>query len=239
MQKLPPTIHDSWHQHLQPLFDDVKMIKIKDEILPKARYYPERHQIFKVFEMPLDQIKVVVLGQDPYPNGEAIGLAFAISPAYKIPASLRIIKAEVDKSESKYFGEKESDLMWRTLQHWTNQGVFLLNTALTVEVKNAGSHINYWQWFTREVIKIISLNTMCVWMLWGAKAQAFQAFIDHHVVMDEDNVTVISPNNGVLLAPHPAAETYSGGSGKTFTGCNHFNLCNVILQSQGKDIIKW
>ncbi len=98
------------------------MLLIKNEVLRNCQYYPERSDIFKVFSIPLYKIKVVCLGQDPYPNGVATGLAFGINMAssIKIPASLRIIKAEVDRTvlSDQRFYKKNSDYSFRTLEHW-------------------------------------------------------------------------------------------------------------------------
>lgn len=246
MEKIPDIIHPSWHNYLQPLFDDSKMRLIKNSILVKCKFYPAPSQIFRVFSMPLDEIRVVILGQDPYPNGEANGLAFAVNETTKIPASLNIIFKEIE-SEGLKSGFYDSDIKhYRTLEGWSEQGIFLLNTALTVEAKNSGSHAGIWQWFTRQVVKIISENNPCIWMLWGAKAQSFKDYIKNYylakkiVVSEEESTTINIPKgNYILEAPHPAKETYPGFSGAKFSGCNHFKLCNEILSYQKKPIINW
>lgn len=239
-QPLPPNIHPSWHEHLQPLFNDSKMNMIKNQLLPSYAFYPEKRQIFRVFEMPITAIKVVILGQDPYPNGEATGLAFGVRvyDYNNLPPSLKIIKKEVINSKALQMFKKNEDISWQTLEHWWKQGVFLLNTALTVEQKNAGSHLGQWQWFTREVIKIISNNQPCIWMLWGAKAKRFKDYIADGTVMDKELIQVMSSTNGILEGNHPAAEAYPNSEYK-FTGCNHFNLCNEILKAKNQSIIKW
>ena len=226
MEKIPEVIHESWHRHLQPLFDDPKMELIKSRLLPSCKFFPEAGKIFRVFSMPLDQIKVVILGQDPYFNGSAIGYAFAVDENSSIPKSLDIILKEVLNPETseEYVKFKNNNPQWKTLQHWVEQGVFLLNTALTVEIGKAGSHLGQWMWFTREVVKIISLEIHPIWLLWGAKAQSFKEYI--------------GSTNVMLQCPHPAAGAYSGGK-TTFEGCNHFNLCNEILKQQNKTIINW
>lgn len=233
MEKLPQIIHSSWHEHLQPLFDDPKMALIKDSVLPAAKYYPERVQIFKVFSMPIDAIKVVILGQDPYAKvGQAVGLAFAVDNQCPMPASLNIVMNEIKRS-----GAPMSPIGSRTLEHWVNQGVFLLNTALTVKAGDSGSHIKYWSWFTKEVIKIISIyGNKPVWMMWGAKAKAYIGMINLYYKWRGDYKG--SEYNYVLEADHPAAETYPDGKGK-FTGCNHFNICNDILHFKGQSKILW
>jgi uracil-DNA glycosylase len=241
MKQLPPNIHKSWHEHLQPLFDDAKMEMIKTKILPNCHYYPDRHYIFRVFEMPMDKIRVVLLGQDPYPNGQATGLAFGINMSTQaMPPSLKIIKKEVDGNTELKFYKRSEDFPWRTLEHWWKQGVFLLNSALTVEAKNADSHTGVWQWFSREVVKIISREKEVIWMLWGAKAKGFNDFILGSKTILKNNATEI-PNNTihyVLEGNHPAAETYPN-SKYLFTGCNHFNLVNEILKIKKQSLIKW
>src|SRR5690606_12585838 len=115
-----------WHKYLQPLFDDIKMEKIRDSVLSGIVFYPESENIFKVFSMPLEDIKVVILGQDPYPNGEAIGLAFAVKEGTKLPGSLRVIKQEV-YSSLPAIGDRADSVVpldnWETLEHWTKSGV--------------------------------------------------------------------------------------------------------------------
>ena len=238
MSKIPQTIQESWHEHLQPLFDDPKMEMIKT-ICSKHPYYPSPELVFRVFRMPLDKIKVVILGQDPYPQpNQAIGLAFAVSKDCPIPASLRIIMEEVLISE---FG-KNTD---RTLQNWVNQGVFLLNTALTVQSGQAGSHSDYWIWFTRKVVEIISKEAKPVWLLWGSKAKTFGSYISNAIYRKDDNsLESISSEindkmNFVLEASHPAAQAYDKFTIYKFSGCNHFRLCNKILEFKNQTKINW
>jgi uracil-DNA glycosylase len=134
---------------------------------------------------------------------------------------------------------------WKTLNHWVEQGVFLFNTALTVEATKAGSHLGYWQWFTREVIKIISKVAKPIWMLWGAKAQYFSYFIEGGEKMTRNvdiEVNFGPMTNLILEAPHPAAELYKRFDGKkvaTFSGCCHFEKCNQILFHKKQPQIKW
>ena len=241
MQKIPDIIHQSWHKHLQPLFDDEKMLLMKGKILPTCNFYPNGPDIFKVFQMPLEDIKVVILSQDLYSNGESIGLAFAVDKNTTIPKSLNIIFKEIIQPNSSEEFIIEVSKKDRTLNSWVNQGVFLLNTALTVEAKNPNSHIGYWQWFTREVIKIISKNTSCIWMLWGAKAQGFKDFIyNGFIEKGQSNFDrLYNQNVNVILeAPHPAAELYSGGKTK-FSDCGHFTICNKILEIKKQEKINW
>ena len=227
MEKLPSIIHESWHPFLQPLFDsDFSLQLIKNHIFPANNFYPEKRDIFKVFSMPLKDIKVVILGQDPYPQeGQAIGLSFAVSETTPIPTSLRVIQTEVGK---------ELD---RTLSNWVEQGVFLLNTALTVEKGKAGSHLNFWKGFTNRVIRIIAAEAAPIWLLWGKKAQEVKILIEaeNYKHVDEQGQAL---HNVVLQAPHPAAEAYAGGKAG-FYGCNHFHTVNSLLSLNNKPIINW
>lgn len=227
MEKLPSIIHESWHPFLQPIFDnDFSLKLIQNQILPKDNFYPAKRDIFKVFSMPLKDIKVVILGQDPYPQeGQAIGLSFAVSETTNFPASLRIIQQEVGKDID------------RTLSTWVNQGVFLLNTALTVERGKAGSHLFLWKGFTNRVIRIIAAEAAPIWLLWGRKAQEAKILIDNEIYRHTDEYHQ-SLNNVMLLAPHPAAEAYAGGKAG-FYGCHHFQIVNNLLSLNNKPIINW
>lgn len=247
MEKIPDIIHPSWHEYLQPLFDDKKMLLIKNQVLPRCKFYPESDKIFRVFNMPVQDIKVVILGQDPYFNGSANGFAFAVNQQTMLPKSLQIIKNEIINSqvERDTYVNIES-AKWRTLSHWNQQKIFLLNTALTVEVGIAGSHTGQWQWFTREVIKVISKVSRPVWLLWGSKAKSYKDYILHGVVVKNSesaidqyrSAIITDKSNPILEADHPAAESYPNSKFK-FSGCNHFNLCNHILKLRDKTIINW
>lgn len=224
-------IHSSWLPLIDSIIEADSVLKeLNTSVLPNVRYYPEVQDIFNVFQMPVEDIKVVILGQDPYPNeGQAIGYAFAVSEETTIPASLRIIQREVGHNIDK------------TLQSWREQGVFLLNTALTVEAKNAGSHLQYWENFTQKVLGFISKTNPCIWLLWGKKAQVYKSFLESPTVQVTSIKTVPTLGtkiNHILVAAHPAAETYSGGTAG-FLGCNHFNIVNEILRNTNKSTINW
>lgn len=215
-------LHESW----KPLFFntiDSEFFRKVDNLI-EGTFYPPKDKIFRVFEMPVEDIKVVILGQDPYPKeGQAIGLSFAVSEETSKPASLRNIEKEVGH---------EID---RTLQPWVDQGVFMLNTALTVQANNTGSDIEHWSMFTKNIIKFISETNPCVWMLWGKKAQVFKEYLADYIYdypkLDELHMNV------VLEAAHPAAESYKSDAG--FFGCNHFYKANVALALQDKETINW
>jgi len=242
-EPIPQGIDESWHPYLQPLFDDNKMQLLRHDILPKCRFFPSPENIFKVFSTPIDKIKVVIIGQDPYINpGEATGLAFAVPASVNIPPSLKIIRDEIisEGVERDTYINIDSG-KWKELTHWKQQGVFLLNSALTVEHHISGSHVGQWRWFTREVIRVIATQVKPVWMLWGAKATNFEAYISPKFLISnkiEDLPVSLGNLNPILKAPHPAAETYNTSNAK-FIGCDHFKLCNRLLKLQGKSIINW
>lgn len=252
-------IHFSWHPLIKRELSTEAFLTFRNEILPNMLYYPEKLNIFRVFCMPVTDIKVVILGQDPYPTpGDATGLAFAVSENTRIPVSLRNIATEIAnnieiKGESlihkleplQYLSNTEVYTKWRTLEHWQDQGVFLLNTALTVESAKPGSHLAYWEDFTKKVIYFIGYHNPCIWMLWGQKAQRFVANLPTKTIFDvrgyDDKTIKQIPNNSdynyILRAAHPAAEAYKSNAG--FIGCNHFKFANEILSLQGQKSINW
>lgn len=241
MAQIPKIIHSSWHEHLQPLFDDTKLEMIRTQILIEP-FYPEKKDIFRVFEMPLPAIKVVILGQDPYANrGQANGLAFAVNVEIPPPPSLRIIHNEIVQEKKIHelitFDAAAEHPAWNTLYHWHKQGVFLLNSALTVKAGMSSSHLGIWQWFTREVIRIISIHNNPIWLMWGAKAKGYIGMI--HDYYKWTGSYRGKQYNYVLEADHPAAETYNTGGKYHFSGCGHFSECNKILQFKEQAVIQW
>lgn len=205
-----------------------------DTHLHGVQYCPQKENVFRVFQTPVDKVKVVILGQDPYPNlGDAIGLSF-VNGTNKIPASLRVILKELENE-----GFSDPDI-----HSWESQGVFLLNTALTVELGNAGSHLDYWEPFTQSVIKYLSYTNPCIWILWGKKAQNFKRFIFNPYIFSDVNrqniwdLPIGGGYNFVLESPHPAAEGYSGGKAG-FYGNDHFKIVNEILEVKQQQQIIW
>lgn len=181
--------------------------------------YPPGKLIFRAFELtPVDKVKVVILGQDPYHGyGQAMGLSFSVPDGVKTPPSLVNI-----------FKEIESDLGIRmsgspNLEPWARQGVLLLNAMLTVQEGLAGSHSRIgWQQFTDAVISYLSENCEgIVFLLWGNFAREKKALID-------------TSRHYVLEAAHPSP--LAGGK---FFGCRHFSKTNQILVEQGKTPINW
>lgn len=183
-------------------------------------YYPSAPDIFKAFnEVPSPQeVKVVILGQDPYHDGSAIGLAFDnyIQKSKSSP-SLKAILSEI-KNTVGYSWDGEAS----ALGHLPEQGVLLLNTALTVEAGKAGSHTKLWEPFTNEIITNLNKVDDIIWMLWGKHAQSYKHLITN-------------PTHTILEAGHPSPLNRTN----PFIGCNHFSNANVVLKSKNKTEIKW
>lgn len=239
-------IHDSWKPIVLPLLQSDTIQKLKNDILTNCKYYPEAINIFRVFEMPLQDVKIVILGQDPYhsPN-TAIGRAFAVNENSKIPPSLRIIAQEIELEGLKT-GFYDSDIEhWRTLESWQEQGVCMLNTALTVESGKAGSHIEYWKDFSKELIMRISTLKPCIWLLWGKYAQSYIPYIKNRFDCDKytpSEIYKIPLNdmyNYIFTSAHPAAELYSGNGNGGFLQNYHFSKSNTLLKLLNKSEIVW
>jgi len=241
-------VHPSWKPLLSYLNHE-PLLSLNTEILPNTTYYPSKENIFRVFETPLNQIKTVILGQDPYHGAnQANGLAFSVNEITPIPPSLKIISQEID--DSMYPKDivrlsTASTRQWRELEHWKEQGVFLLNTGLTVQANLPGSHLKYWDNFIRATINYIAINNPCIWLLWGKSAQSFTVNMPvkslFEVIGYDRNLIEeipLSPHfNYIFKAPHPAAECYRKGAG--FLGCDHFYLSNRLLDKLDKQQINW
>ncbi len=183
--------------------------------------FPPKDQVFSAFsETPFDQVKVVILGQDPYhgPN-QAHGLCFSVQPGVKTPPSLVNIYKELQADITGFQIPSHG-----YLKSWAEQGVLLLNTVLTVEQGQAHSHKHLgWEQFTDKVVEQLNLQAKgLVFLLWGAHAQKKGAQIDpsrHHI----------------LTAPHPSPLSAHRG----FLGCKHFSQANSMLKAQGQQPINW
>jgi len=209
------TIGDEFQRpYMQSLREFLR--KEKDD---KKIIYPKTVNVFQAFNLtPFDNVKVVILGQDPYhgPN-QAHGLCFSVQDGVRPPPSLVNI-----------YKELQSDLgippaKTGCLTHWAEQGVLLLNSVLTVEQGKAASHQGRgWEEFTDKVIHVLNERSGLVFLLWGAYAQRKGHFID-------------AKRHCVLKAPHPSP--FSAHTG--FFGCKHFSKANDYLVSQGKTPIDW
>lgn len=193
---------------------------LTEELQAGKTIYPPRNELFSAFkETPYEQIKVVILGQDPYHGpGQAHGLSFSVQPTIPVPPSLRNI-----------FQELNTDLQIPTPKHgclkkWANQGVLLLNTSLSVERGKPQSHAKIgWTTFTDKVITTLNdYPTPLVFLLWGAHAQSKGPFVN-------------GKKHLILTAAHPSPFSAHRG----FLGCRHFSKANVFLQAQGREPIDW
>lgn len=198
-------------------------IELKRKVMndaSKHRVFPPINEIYNAFKLtPLDDIKVVIIGQDPYHElGQAHGLAFSVRDGVKLPPSLKNIYKEIERE----FGYKMGNS--GDLTRWARQGVLLLNSSLTVIEGMPASHKGYgWEIFTKEVVKLVNekLNGV-VFLLWGRHAQEYEKFIDknkHHI----------------LKTTHPSPLSVMYG----FEGCGHFKQTNELLIKEGKTPIDW
>lgn len=216
-------IEDSWREALQGEFDKPYFAQISAELHSEKAagkiIYPPGGEIFKAFDLcPLNKVKVVILGQDPYHGyGQAMGLSFSVPDSVPAPPSLLNI-----------FKEIESDLGVRmsgkhNLEKWATQGVLLLNAILTVRAGEAASHSGIgWQTFTDAVIKTISdRRDGVVFLLWGNYAKSKAPLID-------------STRHHILEAAHPSPLARGA-----FFGCRHFSKANSFLLSEGLTPIDW
>lgn len=183
--------------------------------------YPPKREVFNAFKStPFEDIKVVIIGQDPYHGpGQAHGLCFSVKPGVKTPPSLVNIYKELATDIQGF--ERPSH---GYLQSWAEQGVLLLNTVLTVEEGKAHSHKHLgWETFTDKVIQGVSdYAEGVVFLLWGSHAQKKGSCID-------------SNKHFALKAPHPSPLSAHRG----FLGCAHFSKTNELLKKQGKEPVKW
>lgn len=182
--------------------------------------FPPKEDIFNAFHStPLSEVKVLLLGQDPYHNyNQAHGLSFSVKPGQDIPPSLQNIYKELNEDMGCYIPNNGY------LQKWANQGVLLLNTVLTVRAHDPNSHKGYgWEKFTDAIIKVVnSIDRPIVYFLWGAPAQKKKAMLNN-------------PKHLILEAPHPSPlSAYRG-----FFGCKHFSRCNEFLVANGIEPIDW
>ena len=225
MDKSTIQLHPSWLEHLKEEFQKDYMLILKKKLLElknkKITFYPQGDKIFNAFNLtPFNKVKVVILGQDPYhgPN-QAHGLCFSVPPSVKPPPSLVNIFKELESDTGKKRNYHDGNL-----EHWAKQGVFLLNTTLTVERSKPLSHQDYgWSEFTNQVISLINNELeSIVFILWGSFAQSKKQLID-------------SNKHLILTAPHPSPLSAHRG----FFGSKPFSKTNNFLHSKQIDMVKW
>ena len=217
-------LEPGWRERLRGEFEQPYMSELKRFLLAERergrRIFPKGSEWFRALALtPLEQVRVVILGQDPYHGeGQAHGLCFSVQPGVPPPPSLVNI-----------FKELESDLGIRParhglLDHWARQGVLLLNSVLTVEMGRAASHRDRgWERFTDAIVAAVNAKPEpVVFLLWGSYAQKKAAFVDQS-------------RHLVLKAPHPSPLSAHSG----FFGCRHFSRANAFLESRGLAPIDW
>ncbi len=216
-------IENSWKALLKDEFEKDYFKNLTDFVKQEYKthtIYPPGRDIFKAFDLcPVENVKVVIIGQDPYHGkGQAHGLCFSVKDGVKIPPSLRNIYKEIHNDIGKEIPETGN------IEHWAKQGVLMLNATLTVRAGNAGSHQGKgWEIFTDAVIEKISKEREnLVFLLWGAYAQRKGQVIDNE-------------KHYILKSAHPSPfSAYTG-----FFGNKHFSKTNEFLKSKGKEEIKW
>jgi len=208
--------HLSWVMELRGIINTEKFKRLGGFVANRRRetnVFPSSDNVFRVLELAIDKVKVVVIGQDPYHDNNADGLAFSSATGEFPPSLLKIIE-QVQEDYSSSF----NSTLYGSLQHWADEGVFLMNKVLTVE-HSARSHYNKgWEEFTGEIIKAISRKRInIVYMLWGKEAQEYEKYIN--------------PNNLILKAVHPAYACYNKirwENEQCFFKCNEYLIKNNI-----------
>lgn len=190
-----------------------------------GQYYPLKKDLFRAFELtPLHRVRVVIIGQDPYPqvnpsNGQprAVGLSFSVARSDTIPSSLQNIFQELKNTVDDFVVPRHGDLT-----NWARQGVLLLNACLTVFPNQPGSHGDIWKGFVIKVLgAIANQRPGTIYILWGNNAAAYQGYLGDRAI--------------ILTAAHPSGRSATKG----FFGCNHFNEVNKRLVKRGEPPINW
>ena len=221
-------IPESWRRVLMPVLESPQARKLggflqAQEAAGKAIYPPRGQRLAALALTPLDEVKVVILGQDPYHGaGQAHGLCFSVARGVKVPPSLVNIYKEI-----------EADLglprpAHGNLESWARQGVLLLNNSLTVEDGKAGSHAGLgWEAITDAAVAAVAAKAdPCVFLLWGS-----------HAANKAARVAGLGPGSHhlILTAPHPSPLSAHRG----FLGCRHFSKTNAFLKAKGRGAVDW
>ena len=216
-------LEKEWLQLLNQEFDKEYMNKIRNVLIncanQKIGVCPHPKNIFRALNLtPPSKVKVIIIGQDPYHGyAQANGLAFSVNEGVRLPPSLQNILKELYDDLGHPISQNGN------LEKWSNQGVLLLNSSLTVELNKPNSHKDIgWEIFTDQIIRKISNITGRVFILWGSYAQKKEALIN-------------AKKNLVLKSPHPSPlSAYKG-----FFGCKHFSKANSYLKQQKIPTIDW
>lgn len=215
---------NSWKQRIGSEFEQGYMQELRQFLLQRkqagAQIFPPGKKVFNALKStPFEQVKVVIIGQDPYHGpGQAHGLSFSVPAGMRIPPSLKNIYKELQQDTGFIIPQHGY------LKNWADQGVLLLNAVLTVEQAQAGAHqAKGWEKFTDRIIEVLNSESKhLVFMLWGAYAQRKGEIVD-------------AAKHCVLKAPHPSPLSAHRG----FLGCRHFSQANNYLQAQGREAIDW
>jgi uracil-DNA glycosylase len=223
---MPNTVHlhESWKAPLLSEFASPSMAALREFLVAEKRagkrIFPESRNWFRALDLtPLDQVRIVILGQDPYHGeGQAHGLCFSVMPGVRVPPSLVNIYKELEAD----LGIPRANNGF--LESWAKQGVLLLNSVLTVEMGQAASHQRRgWEGFTDAIIRLVAArDEPVVFLLWGAYAQRKAHFVDE-------------AKHLVLKAAHPSPLSAHNG----FLGCRHFSKSNAFLEAHGGAPVDW
>ena len=218
-----PNMHETWLELLKPEFEKPYMQNLRKFLIQekrkKKRIYPSSKKTFRALKLTgVDDVKVVILGQDPYHGrNQANGLAFSVEKGLQIPPSLKNIYKEI-KEDLGMEPPKHGDLSFLA-----EQGVLLLNSVLTVNHGDPASHANHgWEEFTDKIIEILDHKKHIVFMLWGGYAQ-------------KKGFKIRKESHCILMASHPSPLSAHRG----FFGCRHFSKANEYLKLNGQIPIKW
>ena len=217
-------LEQSWKDRLESEFSSPYMSALKQFLVQEKqsgkRIFPKGNEYFRALDLtPPDQVRAVILGQDPYHgDGQAHGLCFSVQPGVRPPPSLINIYKELQDDLG--IAPRQHGF----LEHWAKEGVLLLNSVLTVRRGEAGSHQGRgWENFTDSIIREVdALDHPVVFFLWGSHAQKKAAFVNRQKHL-------------VLKAPHPSPLSAHRG----FLGCKHFSQANAFLEEKGLKPIDW
>jgi len=215
---LPKIIHPSWEPIFSELSDHTE--HIRKSLLKLRPYFPTPDKIFAAFQVPFDDLSVVIIGQDPYPRkGYATGVAFAVPEQIETSPTLEIIfdTVAIDTYNIAYKGDC-------TLKNWTDQGILLLNSALTVKpnMPNHKSHVTLWHGFMLKLVSSISKEKELIWLLWGDRAKSLKKGIEQ---------------GHILETVHPVYDHYQ--IVPQFRKAHHFRKANQWLELKGRPKIDW
>lgn len=226
-------VHEEWAAALSHYIHADTFIDIRSRIGQARKssvIYPAQGEVFKALSYPLSEVKVVIVGQDPYHNGNADGLAFSckMSLSPSLQQILRAMIKDISNTEEvvtmsadigSYLKRRENF----NLSYLADQGVMLYNPTLTVQSGSPGSHKGLWDEFTKAVFQVLSQKRYLLWMLWGNDAR------------DAARKIPVNPNHFFLYNMHPAASAHQGG----VWSCDHFSKANLWLKNNGFKEIKW